>query len=169
MIRLIDRSLDWFEGSMMALCMAVAISLTFAQIVLRYIFGAPLFWAEEVVLYAIIWMSFLGISYGVSRASHISVDVLSAFAPARFTRPLQSIALCLGVVFGLVMLVLGWKLTDATLGRGQLSPALRIPMAYVYAVIPLSGLMTTFRYALEFYHLRRGDAHPAGGETPSLM
>ena len=169
MIRLIDRGLGRFEGTMMAGCMASAILLTFAQVVLRYAFNAPLFWAEEIVLYAIIWMSFVGISFGLTRASHISVDILGAFLPTRFTRPLQVIALILGLIFGLVTLWLGWRLTLVTFGRGQLSPALRIPMAYVYAIIPFAGFATTFRYALMLAQLWRGEARRDGGETPTLM
>ncbi|GGA94039.1 TRAP transporter small permease [Allosediminivita pacifica] len=169
MIRLLDRCLERFEGAMMVVCMAVAITLTFTQVVLRYVFNAPLFWAEEVVLYAIIWMSFVGISYGLPRASHISVDVLEAFLPSRFAWPFRILSCALGIVFGVVLLWLGWKLTATTFGRGQLSPALRIPMGYVYAIIPFAGLATAFRYALEFGRSWRGDTRPVGEETPTLM
>lgn len=169
MIRLIDRSLERFERTVMILCMAIAILLTFTQVVQRYAFNAPLYWAEEVVLFSIIWMSFVGISFGLTRASHISVDILGAFLPVRFVRPFQVISLVFGFIFGVVILWLGWKLTSVTLGRGQLSPALRVPMAYIYAIIPFSGFASALRYALELNGLLRGESRPAGDETPTLM
>ncbi|PLW76589.1 TRAP transporter small permease [Cohaesibacter celericrescens] len=170
MISWIDRLLARFESFAMAFCMALAISLTFLQVVLRYAFNAPLYWTEEVVLYSIVAMSFIGISFGFSRASHISVDILKAFMPKRYERTLRIISLILGAVFGLTVLWLGWRLTAVTFSRGQLSPALRIPMAYVYAVIPIAGGAATFRYLLSLLlAFKQSDDTPHANETPSLM
>ena len=47
-----------------------------------------------------------------------------------------------------VMIYGGLKLVLMTLELNQITPALQIPMAYVYVVIPLSGLLMAF-FALE--------------------
>jgi C4-dicarboxylate transporter DctQ subunit len=39
---------------------------------------------------------------------------------------------------------------------GQLSPALRIPVGYIYAVIPVSGAFMALRYLLVLQELIRG-------------
>ncbi len=152
----IESAFDKIEGFLLINFMAIAITLTFVQVVLRYGFNAPLYWVEEVVLYSIICMSFIGISYGVKYQIHISVEVLKALIPAKFSRPLAVTTSILGLVFGLTLLYLGWKLTSLTFSRGQLSPALRIPIAWIYLVIPISGASTVFRYSLECARAYRG-------------
>lgn len=169
MIAKFDKALYRLESTVMVAMMAVAILLTVVQVAMRYVFNAPLYWAEEVVLFAIIAMSFMGVSFGVTQASHISVDVLRAFLPRRFVKPLTLISLGLGVVFGLVLVRLGAQLTLTTFGRGQLSSGLRIPMAAIYAVIPFAGCATVFRYALEFGKAWRKADDADDPHTPRLL
>jgi C4-dicarboxylate transporter DctQ subunit len=169
MIAFIDRTLAKLEGGAMILCMATATLLTVAQVLMRYAFNAPLFWAEELVLYSIICMSFVGIGYGVGSGSHISVDVLGAAIPEKHRRILLIIGAGLGVIFGLSLLYLGFRLSSATFARGQLSPALRIPVALVYCVIPIAGVATTFRYLLQIHALLRGRSPDAVEKTSQLM
>ncbi|MCC9620563.1 TRAP transporter small permease [Thalassospira sp. MA62] len=142
----IDKALARLEDGSMILLMALAISLTFLQVVMRYVFNAPLYWAEEVVLYAIIVMSFVGISIGIRLGSHISVDLLDAMIPERHVSVLRMIAIVLGILFALALMYFGAQLFLNTLNRGQLSPALRIPVASIYAIIPIAGLLSVFRY-----------------------
>jgi TRAP-type C4-dicarboxylate transport system permease small subunit len=40
-----------------------------------------------------------------------------------------------------VMVIGGFKLVDLTLRLNQISPGLRIPMGYVYTVLPFSGIL----------------------------
>jgi TRAP-type C4-dicarboxylate transport system permease small subunit len=47
-----------------------------------------------------------------------------------------------------VMVIGGLRLVDKVFSTGQISPAMELPMGYVYAVLPLSGLIITFYCAL---------------------
>ena len=51
---------------------------------------------------------------------------------------------CIFVFAMLVMLVGGLRLVTITLALNQVSAALRIPLGYVYLVIPLSGLLIMY-------------------------
>src|SRR5690625_6923836 len=46
------------------------------QVVLRYFFGAPLFWAEEVSVQFLIFMTVFGVSYLTKLHQHISIDFI---------------------------------------------------------------------------------------------
>ena len=55
-------------------------------------------------------------------------------------------------VFALVIMVIGGgNLVYTTLKLGQLSPALLVPLGYVYAIVPISGLMIIF---FSVYHIQ---------------
>lgn len=164
-----DKALARLEDGSMIFLMAVAICLTFLQVVMRYVFSAPLYWAEEVVLYAIIVMSFVGISIGIRLGSHISVDLLDAIVPARYIPVLRIIAIALGILFALALVYFGGKLFLNTLERGQLSPALRIPVSAVYAIIPVSGFLSLFRYGYALAQILQGKQVAASEENLRAM
>ena len=138
--------LNWVEDVAMVVFMAIATSVTMLQVVFRYMLGGTLYWAEELVLYSIICMSFVGASMGARKYAHISVKALHAFVPQDARRWVESFSAILGIAFGLILLILGWKYFANTLGRGMLSPAMRFPMAWVYLIIPISGALIMIRY-----------------------
>lgn len=69
-----------------SLLLAATVSLTFAQVVLRYVFNNPQTWAEEVGRYLFIWITFLGAAIAFSRDTHIRVDAVVALFGARIAR-----------------------------------------------------------------------------------
>lgn len=139
--------LDILEDVAMVTFMAIATLITFTQVVFRYVFNDSLYWAEEVVLYSIICMSFVGASMGVRKHAHISVDILNAVAGPSANRWLHMIAAVLGMAFGAILFYYGSQLFLSTLERNQMSPAMRIPLAWVYLPIPVSGGLIIMRYA----------------------
>jgi C4-dicarboxylate transporter DctQ subunit len=91
-------------------------------------------------------MSFVGASMGVRHGGHISVDVLNAFVPPAVNRWLHIVTAVLGIAFAIALAYFGFRLFNSTLERRMLSPALRIPMAWVYMPIGLSGVLLIIRY-----------------------
>jgi C4-dicarboxylate transporter, DctQ subunit len=148
MILWLNRIVDWIENILVTSLVLIATLVAIGQVVARYVFNNSLFWSEELILYALITMSFLTMGMGVRYASHISVDAVYAFAGPRTARLLQIGAACLGLVFAGVLVWYGWRLVANTSRMGQLSPAMRIPVGYIYAVIPASGLFMILRYLL---------------------
>jgi len=99
-MKIIDRLEEWII-SLMLLAMT---SLTFVQVVLRYVFDSGLSWAQELTGLCFAFMIFVGISYGVRVGAHIGVDaVVRKLAPgARRTVSMLAVALSL-VYVGLVL------------------------------------------------------------------
>lgn len=146
MLRTVNNFIDKLEGILTITLISVATIITFLQVIFRYVFNNSIFWAEEVVLYAIICMSFVGASMGVRHGAHISVDILKSMIGASKTRWFHIVSALLGILFSVALAYYGGKLFLITLSRGQLSPALRIPVAWVYLPISIAGVMLVFRY-----------------------
>jgi C4-dicarboxylate transporter, DctQ subunit len=146
MFEAFNRLIDRLEDVAMVAFMTIATVITTFQVVYRYGFNSSLFWAEEVVIYSIICMSFVGASMGVRHGAHISVDVLNAIAPPAVNRWLHIIAAVLGIVFAGFLTWYGFQLYFNTLGRGQLTAAMRLPMAWFYLPIGISGVLLIIRY-----------------------
>ena len=54
--------------------LAATVALTFAQVVLRFVFSDPRAWVEEVGRYLFVWITFLGAAVAVAHDAHIRVD-----------------------------------------------------------------------------------------------
>lgn len=161
MIKTINKGVDWLEGVAMTALMLIATVVAIIQVIARYVFSNSLYWSEETILYALITMSFLAASMGVRYAAHISVEVLQVFAGPGLTRILTLISLLLGVLFAFTLVYYGGQLFIKTYKMGQLSPAMRIPVAYVYLSIPISGVFMLMRYFYLLESLLRKEELPA--------
>jgi C4-dicarboxylate transporter DctQ subunit len=153
MVLWLNRIVDGIENILVTSLVLIATLVAILQVIARYVFNNSLYWSEELILYSLISMSFLTMGMGVRYASHISVDAVYAFAGPRTARVLQIGAACLGLVFAAVLVWYGTTLVVNTSRMGQLSPAMRIPVGYIYAVIPMAAGFMLLRYLLVLHDL----------------
>ena len=64
-----------------ALC--VLIVVTFGGVVMRYLVGSPLIWAEEVQLMCFMWMTFFGAGAAFRYGSHVAVEIVVEQLPKK--------------------------------------------------------------------------------------
>lgn len=153
MITAINKIIDRVEGFAMITLMIIATVIAIVQVIARYVFNNSLYWSEETVLYSLIIMSFLAGSMGVRYSAHICVEVLNAFAGPKFSTFLKYASAVLGILFAATLLYYSGRLFLNTLKMGQLSPAMRIPVAYIYLSIPISAFFMLMRYLWIFQTL----------------
>jgi TRAP-type transport system small permease protein len=133
----------WFDRAVELVVLVAFVTfvvLSFVQVVLRYGFGQPLTWSEEVSRYLFVWVVFLGGGVAARYRGHIVLDFLVSALPSR-------IRLLLGALMGLLsvamLLVLfawqGWVLTQVS--WRQESPATGVPVGVATLAIPIGGLL----------------------------
>ena len=136
MKRLIS-GLHKLEEYSLILCLAVMGIVLFVQIIMRTFFSAPLKWAEELARYLQIWITFLGIGYGIRRGSHIGMTLLKDRLP-----PILK-ALCgliVDVAGFLAFIVLFRTSLQFLAHQNVVSTAMELPMQLVYLVIPVGAV-----------------------------
>lgn len=141
-MRLIDglsRRLEAVSESLLYLLLAVMVCTTFVQVFFRYVIFHSLPWSEEVSRYALVWLTFIGASYGIKRGIHVAVEALVLALPPHGRRVLKTLSCLLMALLGVVLAVYGLKL--AQVNMGQLSPSLHIPIGLVYAALPVGGVL----------------------------
>jgi len=121
-------------------CQAAAVvmaTIVLAQVVLRYVFRAPLVWAEEASVFLMIWIAFVGAGLALREGAHIAMTLLPARLPLLWSRALLAVS---GVAMIGFLAVVAWQgvLLAAFVGD-QPSPALRVPMVWPYAIMPLGA------------------------------
>jgi len=115
------------------------------QVFGRYVLGQSFSFTEEFARFALIWLSILGAAYLNGKREHLSMDfLLRKLKPEQLKRRMTIIEMMMFVFAFVVMVIGGGNLVYLTLYLGQISPAMHISLGYVYAIVPISGLLIMF-------------------------
>jgi TRAP-type C4-dicarboxylate transport system permease small subunit len=114
------------------LVLAAAVLINAANIVGRYLFSAPLAWAEEVLSFLIIWGVCLGASAVTYDRRHLAMDIMmGGYRP--FVRRLVDGAILVTIVgFCSFTAFQAWKIVQIMARNGQVSVTAEIPMTVPY-------------------------------------
>ncbi len=132
--------------------MAVCVIL---QFVTRYILNDSLAWTEEIAIYALIGVVFLGSSMCVRRMRHIHVDFLYRYLPPAAGRALATFVDVLRTVFFAYAAWLVWKYSAAI--SDERMTTVDLPKSIVfYTVLAAFVLMALRSVQVTLGNLRRG-------------
>jgi TRAP-type transport system small permease protein len=108
--------------------------IVFANVALRFLTDHSILWAEEVSRYAMIWLTFLGAGLVLRHGGHIGIDALQT----RFPRRAVMIRAMIFVLLLGFFSFMAWIATRyALLAWSQTTPALQIPVGFVYLALPI--------------------------------
>ena len=112
------------------------------QIFTRFILNDPSIYSEEIAGFLLIWIGLLGSTYALLKKSHIGIDIVTKNFRGRKKTLSEVFISSVIILFALSVLVSGgFRLVYFTYSLNQISPALGIKMAYVYCVVPVSGII----------------------------
>jgi TRAP-type C4-dicarboxylate transport system permease small subunit len=160
--RRIDRAV---ELAVAALFMAIVV-IGGLQVFCRFALNLPLNWSEELQIFGHVWIVFLTIPIAYHRGSHILMSVILERLPLRAQA-------AIGFAVDLMWLWLGASAVIFTLrlvrvAAFQRSPALEIPMSYVYWGMVAGSLYLGWIALRKIWARIRGerDVAPAPVEAP---
>ena len=134
----VNKCLEWF----LIIIFALLVLDVLFQVFSRYILGTSFTWTEEFARFSLIWMTILGAAYLNAKREHLSMDFLYQKFSATNKKKASILIEVLVFTFAFVVMVIGgFNLVYTTLHLEQLSGTLRIPLGYIYAIMPISGLL----------------------------
>tara|TARA_R110002049_G_scaffold308592_1_gene513049 strand:+ start:7120 stop:7611 length:492 start_codon:yes stop_codon:yes gene_type:complete len=123
------------------------------QVFSRYVLNTSFSWTEELARFSLIWLSILGAAYLNARREHLSMDFLyGKFSDANKKKVSILIEVFVFLFALIVMVIGGLNLVYITLHLDQLSGTLRIPLGYIYAIMPFSGFLIM---CFSVYHISK--------------
>ena len=131
-----------FDGILSCLALAVVILSVTYGVGMRYLFGDPPVWINEVSSIGFTWMVFLGASAAYKRKMHIGIDLLVNRLPPGIRRIfLLAAQLVLSVFFG-YMVVYGVIFSIES--YAQPTSIMRLPNTVFYSAVPVSFALMLF-------------------------
>ena len=138
-------TLDNIERYLCNFFLSFFVVLLFVQVVMRVVFKSSLTWSEECSRFAFVWFAFLGACYAARLGAHNRVTFQFKFMPRIIGDAAQLVADLVWIVFNTVMTVKSIETIQDMLEFPFFSPALDLPMHYVYMLFPIAFTLMTVR------------------------
>ena len=152
------RGIDAVLSRVLILLMGLLVLAVLWQVASRYLLQSPSSYTDELARYLMIWVALLGAAFVTGRRGHLAIDILPSRLPPARRRYLDHLIDSLIALFGLLVMVSGGsRLVYLTLTLQQISPALQIPLGYIYLVIPFSGVLIMVYSILNSFDTRRSE------------
>jgi TRAP-type C4-dicarboxylate transport system permease small subunit len=141
-----DRAVARVDTLLVGACLMLAVILNVALVIGRYAFNYSANAMEEVSVYAVIWMVFLGMMVSDRQGTHINIDIVYHFISSQAKRRLRRVANGLQAIVCLAMAVLTLKTVLFTYRIGEVSlSTLQAPVWPLMAIMPPCFLVLAVR------------------------
>jgi TRAP-type C4-dicarboxylate transport system permease small subunit len=154
--------MKWLNACLRAVLFALIAALVLSVAVgvfYRYVLQWSLFWSTEVANFIFVWIVFLGAVVAYHEKKHIAFTALLDRMPGNRAK-LEILGNLLVLGFALFMVVTGSEVVWLTLDRP--SEALKLPLGYLYSVLPFAFAIIAIDASASIWNLLRGS--PRKGE-----
>jgi C4-dicarboxylate transporter DctQ subunit len=141
---------DKIEETLVGLLGLIALVIGLLQVIGRYIDPArAISYAEEVIVYLIIWAIMIVSSQLVRRDGHVRPDLVLRLLPPRYLRLVEIFNCLVAVVFCAALVWYGWQIVDTSLLIDETSSTdLQFPMWIYYLALPVGSALMLVRYLI---------------------
>jgi TRAP-type C4-dicarboxylate transport system permease small subunit len=157
----LNRSIDLAAAALEKLlgaALIVAVLYNFVNVVGRYVVGWTFISADEVQIYIMVYIAFLGAAVATWRRLHLRMDVLVHRLPPRVQAVLGAIELALIVVLAALVLYVSTGYVKQMAGLDARSQNAGIPMWIPHSAIVLGfGLIAALAVLQFVQSFRKGD------------
>ena len=113
----------------------------------RYVFLAPIIWAEEILGYVLVWIVYLGGVLVTWDGGHLKMDLLSRSLPRLPRTLVNGFSTIVFVVIGGLIVYQSWfAIQELT----HVSQVAEVPMNLMHAIIPVSFVLIALFIATRF-------------------
>jgi len=154
-IQKLDRGLATAEGGLVVALAAARAGIMMTQVVMRYFFSAPIFWAEEISVQLLVFMTLFGLSLLVQRGQLVSIDFLPRALQPRARHALLALLGCVMLALLVFLAWLGWEWVNRPDVRMELGATTQLPRWYNFSALPMAfALMAWHQLAAILRELR---------------
>jgi C4-dicarboxylate transporter DctQ subunit len=141
---------DRIEETLVGLLGLIALVIGLLQVIGRYIDPArAISYAEEVIVYLIIWAIMIVSSQLVRRDGHVRPDLVLRLLPPRWLRVTEIFNCLVAIVFCASLVWYGYEIVDTSLLIDETSSTdLQFPMWIYYLALPVGSALMLIRYVM---------------------
>ncbi len=138
-MRALDSGLARLETGLLGLLVVAMTGVTLAQVVARYVFGAPLIWSEEAARYLFVWVSMFGAALAARQGAHYALTALVERLPRAAQLAAQWLTVLVAAGFLLILFFTG--IEEMMQAHMQDAATLPFRMSLPYAALPVGAAL----------------------------
>lgn len=116
----------------------LGVLINFANVVGRYVFLKPIIWAEEILIFIMVWCVMLGATLVTWENQHLRMDAAHHLASPRVRRWLNLLSTLVFLFASVFVLVQSARVVALVASTGQRSVVADVSMVIPYGAIPVS-------------------------------
>lgn len=144
------------ERAILGLILIVLIIMGFVSVICRFVLRVPLAWAEEFMLFCMVWIAYLGASAAANERKHVRVGLFVGLMPKPVQKAVSLLADVLWVVCALFLIYLGYIVTSGYIAHKAASLGGGYPYWIASISIPVGMVLMTIRVILAMVDTMRG-------------
>lgn len=154
-IEKLSKNLSKITSGLIGGILLLLMILLFVNVISRYVFSYAFCWAEEVTLYGLVWMVFLGLPVLSKANKHIKVDLISNYISEKANKKLKRLGNILEIIVAGILCISASILTYEVFMNKQISPAAEIPVWLVTIALPIGFLLSLIFILIKIYNANR--------------
>lgn len=148
-LQYIEKTLKFLVVTAIGLMLAIV----FLQVISRYVFNYTPSFAEELSRYLFVWVVFLALPLVAKSGGHMAIETITSRIKGTKLKVCRVLADIFTITFLVLMTVYGVRMVS--IANFQTSPAMVIPMSWVYVVIPIGCAIMCINVIAHFIELLR--------------
>lgn len=143
-------SIEEIMGCSILVIMVIVLAI---QVFSRKFLGTSFMWSEELARYCMIWMTFMGIGYGVKKHIHLEMTFVYEKFPPILKKSSQ--------IFTNITVILFYSYSfsyciDYVIYQHKImSTGMKIPMSYIYSIVPIGIVIMVIRLIVDTIEIIR--------------
>lgn len=134
------------EDIICAICMIIMTSLTFANVIARYVFSASFSFSEEITTYLFVMLSLIGSAAAARRKAHLGFTAILDLFPAGLKRAIQTMSYALATAFSAALFWYGISMVQSQIFHGQVTAGMQWPEWIFGSFVPLGAFFITIEF-----------------------
>lgn len=128
----------------------VGIAINVANVIGRYFFLEPIIWAEEIMIYIMVWTVFIGAILVSFEGQHLKMDFFSIMLPSPFKEIINFIAAVSVMLVCIYVVPNNWTVVELMWNNDQRSVVAEVPMVIPHFALLFGFVMIFIAIAVRF-------------------
>lgn len=141
---------DKVSRAALLIIMAVMVSTILMQVFFRYVLNAAMPWPEELTIFLLSWMSFIGAGIALKGWQHIGITLFANMLPKKIQQYLSILVKITVLFFAGFLTYTGILLVQQS--AHMVSDALRISMIWPRMSLPIGGAIMVIHMVSALYN-----------------
>lgn len=142
----INRAFEQLEKWLAIFLISCIVIIVFSGTIARYVFNEPLYGADRLATYMMVWLGFIGFQIATSKLRHIEVEFLKARVSNSVKYKMNMATSFLAAVFLVIFSFIGFKYVGRSMELADVDLVLSIPLWMIILIIPLSFSISAIRF-----------------------